>query len=84
MRGKIRLETLSLRKNLSKFQATLLLTMIRNKLISDIVPEANQDHQDNVKELPVQQTQQPQEEVLLRRSTRERRSVISDDYIVFL
>ena len=31
--------------------------------ISDIVLEANQDHQDNVEELPKKQTQQPQEKV---------------------
>ncbi|KAG8492793.1 hypothetical protein CXB51_010223 [Gossypium anomalum] len=48
--------------------------------------------QDNVEQLPIQneviipeeQTQQPQEQVPLRRPTRERRNVISDDFIVFL
>ncbi|KAG8475050.1 hypothetical protein CXB51_031854 [Gossypium anomalum] len=48
--------------------------------------------QDNVEQLPIQnevivpeeQTQQPQEQVSLRRSTRERRNAIPDDYIVFL
>ncbi|WP_285167014.1 hypothetical protein, partial [Mycobacterium tuberculosis] len=34
--------------------------------------------------VPEEQTQQPQEPVPLRRSMRERRSAISDDYIVFL
>ncbi|KAH9741472.1 Integrase catalytic domain-containing protein [Citrus sinensis] len=34
--------------------------------------------------VPEEQTQQPQEPVQLRRSTRERRNAISDDYIVFL
>ncbi|KAH9667839.1 reverse transcriptase Ty1/copia-type domain-containing protein [Citrus sinensis] len=34
--------------------------------------------------VPEEQTQQPQEPVQLRRSTRERRNVIPDDYIVFL
>ncbi|KAL4335653.1 hypothetical protein GQ457_07G001670 [Hibiscus cannabinus] len=33
---------------------------------------------------PQEQTQQPPEQVLLRRSTRERKNAISDDYIVFL
>ena len=57
-----------------------------------------ESQQDNVEQLPAQvevivpkeQTQQPQEQVPLRRSirerrsTRERRNVIPDDYIVFL
>ncbi|KAH9678593.1 hypothetical protein KPL71_025781 [Citrus sinensis] len=34
--------------------------------------------------VPEEQTQQPQEPAQLRRSTRERRNVIPDDYIVFL
>ncbi|KAL5541407.1 hypothetical protein UlMin_043451 [Ulmus minor] len=33
---------------------------------------------------PEEQTQQPQENMPLRRSTRERRNAISDDYIVYL
>ncbi|RVW75834.1 Retrovirus-related Pol polyprotein from transposon TNT 1-94 [Vitis vinifera] len=33
---------------------------------------------------PEEQTQQPQENMSLRRSTRERRNAISDDYIVYL
>ena len=58
------------------------------------IPEAILEPiQDNVEQLPHQneeviphqdQTQQPQEIVPLRRSTRERESAISDDYIVFL
>ena len=60
--------------------------------IPDIVQDANPDILDNVQVLPVQneelipevQTQQPQEEVPLRRSTRERRNAIPDNYIVFL
>ena len=59
--------------------------------IPDIVQEATPD-EDNVIEppahvqqlVPEEQTQQPQEPVPLRRSTRERRSAIPDDYIVFL
>ncbi|KAK0578882.1 hypothetical protein LWI29_017665 [Acer saccharum] len=55
--------------------------------------EANPDPQpDNVDQPPIQdevivpeeQTQQPQEPVPLRRSTRERRNAISDDFLVFL
>ncbi|KAL3613382.1 hypothetical protein CASFOL_042795 [Castilleja foliolosa] len=49
-------------------------------------------HEDNVEQLPNQveaivheeQTQQPQEQVPIRRSTRERRNAIPDDYVVFL
>ena len=59
--------------------------------IPDIVQEAI-PNQDNVVDPPAQvqqivpeeQTLQPQEPMLLRRSTRERRSAISDDYVVFL
>ena len=49
-------------------------------------------HQDNVEQLPTQveiivpeeQTQQSQEQIPLRRPTRERRNSIPDDYILFL
>ena len=55
--------------------------------IPDIVPD-----QDNVVDPPThvqqivleEQTLQPQEPMPLRRSLRERRSAISDDYVVFL
>ena len=59
----------------------------------DIVQDTFQDNNEDLPiELPTQnqeaapeeQTQQPQEEVPLRRSTREKRSAISSDYIVFL
>ena len=59
-------------------------------LIPVIVREADMEpHQDNIEQLPTQvepeeQTQQPQEQIPLRRSTRERRNVIPDNYIVFL
>ena len=51
-----------------------------------------ESRQDNIEQLPTQaevivpeeQTQQPQEQMPLRRSTRERRNVIPGDYIVFL
>ncbi|XXG86494.1 hypothetical protein AAC387_Pa11g1379 [Persea americana] len=55
--------------------------------------EANPDpQQENVNQTPIQdeiivpeeQTQQPQEPVPLRRSTRERRNAIPDDFFVFL
>ena len=49
--------------------------------IPDIVPE--QDNNEIPPTVPIEQTQQPQE-VPLRRSTRERRNAIPDDYIVFL
>ncbi|KAL4282801.1 hypothetical protein GQ457_16G019510 [Hibiscus cannabinus] len=57
-----------------------------------IIQEVNpKPQQDNVEQLPPiqdeepqEQTQQPPEQVPLRRSTRERRNAISDDYIVFL
>ena len=57
--------------------------------ISDVVQETIPELQDNVENLPTQvipeeQTQQPQEQMPLRRSTRERRKAISDDYIIFL
>jgi transposase InsO family protein len=59
--------------------------------IPDIVQEATPD-QDNViispsesqQLVPEEQTLQPQELMPLRRSTRERRSAVPDDYIVFL
>ena len=62
-------------------------------LIPIIDQEVNlEPQQDNVEQLSIQdevivlekQTQQPQEQVPLRRSTRERRNAILDDYIVFL
>ena len=51
-----------------------------------------ESHQHNVEQLPTQvevivpeeQTQQPQEQMPLRRFTREMRNAIPDDYIVFL
>ncbi|TXG72091.1 hypothetical protein EZV62_000670 [Acer yangbiense] len=60
--------------------------------VPDIVRNANPEYQDNVEELLVQndeiipevQIQQPQEDMPLRRSTRERRNAIPDDYVVFL
>ena len=60
-------------------------------IIPDIVQDANSDL-DNIIEPPVQvqeiipqqQTPQPQEPAPLRRSTRERRGTISDDYVVYL
>ena len=47
----------------------------------DIVPE--QDNNEVLPQIPLEQPQQPQE-VSLRRSIRERRSAISNDYIIFL
>ena len=53
--------------------------------IPDIVQEAN-PNQNNIQEPPVpeEQTLPPPEPTPLRRSTRERRSALPDDYIVFL
>ncbi|KAG8498252.1 hypothetical protein CXB51_007407 [Gossypium anomalum] len=62
-------------------------------LIPIIDQEVNPEPlQDNVEQIPIrnevivpeEQTQQPQEQVPLRKSTRERRNAIPDDYIVFL
>ena len=94
--GEIRLETLSLkRRNL--FRLLLSLFMYRFLFLSLI--KKKKSEQDNVDLIPIQneqipiqyedivheeQTQQPQEQMTLRRSTRERRKVISDDYVVFL
>jgi len=47
----------------------------------DIVPE--QDNNEVLPQIPLEKPQQPQE-VPLRRSIRERRSAISNDYIIFL
>ena len=57
-----------------------------------IVQDAIAPVQNNVQEVlvlvevnaPIEQTQQPQELVPLRRSTRERGSAIPDDYVVYL
>ena len=53
--------------------------------IPDIVQEAD-PNQNNIQEPPVleEQTLPPPEPMPLRRSTRERRSAVPDDYIVFL
>jgi len=51
-------------------------------IIQDTIIE--QDNNENPPQIqPIEQTQQPQE-VSLRRSTRERRSVILDEYLVYL
>jgi len=61
---------------------------IDQDLISDLVQDTT--NQDNVREPPIQevipeeQTLPPQEPMPLRRSTRERRSAVPNDYIVFL
>ena len=53
------------------------------ELILDNVQEANME-QDIVDQIREEQTQLSQEPMPLRRSTREKRSVISDDYVIFL
>ena len=54
-------------------------------ILLDIVQDdaSAQDNNEVLPQEPIVQTQQPQE-VLLRRSTREGRSAIPDDYIIFL
>ena len=54
-------------------------------ILPDIIQDdaSTQDNNEFLPHEPILQTQQPQE-VPLRRSTRERRSAILDDYIVFL
>ena len=82
--GDIRLKTLSLRRNQFRFPRSLL-TMCRFLYLSLIKKQIwilNQTML--IKPIPEEQTQQPQESVPLRRSTRERRTVIPDDFIVFL
>ena len=71
----------------------ILIVVINNDQTSihDIIQEANLD-QDNVEEPPIQnqeivseeQILHPEEPMLLRRSTRERRSGVPNDYIIFL
>ena len=53
--------------------------------IPDIIQEAD-PNQNNIQEPPVpeEQTLPPLEPMTLRRSTRERRTVVPDDYIVFI
>jgi hypothetical protein len=74
-------------------ESILIPNVIDNYQPIDIVQDAFGDNnEDSPINLPAQnqevaseeQTQQPQEEVPLRRSTREKRSAISSDYIVFL
>ena len=54
--------------------------IVQDKNVDILIPPPTENQHDAQEE----QTQQPQEEVPLRRSTRERRSAIPDDYIVFL
>ena len=81
-----------------EFIPLLMVTIDNGQDIQDHVPDniivqdAIAPVQDNVQEVsvpvevnaPVEQTQQPQELVPLRRSIRERRSAIPDDYVVYL
>ena len=55
-------------------------------VITDVVQEAIPEPQDNIQNQVISegQTKQPQEQMPLRRSTREKRSAISNDFIVFL
>ena len=95
--GEIRLETLSLKmRNLFRL-LLLLLTMCKFIFLSFLkkqiwnntmlilfpckISKSLFKNEDIVHE---EQTEQPQEQMSLRRSTRKRRKAISDDYIVFL
>ena len=95
MGGEIRLETLSL-KMMNLFQLLqLLLTMCRFLFFIDQETNPEQDNVDLIPihnvQIPIQnkdtvheeKTQQPQEQMPLRRSTREKRNGILDDYVVF-
>ena len=64
----------------------VLIPVIDHEVNSDPQPSDNivQPQHQHEMIVPEEQTQQPQEPVQLRRSTRERRNVIPDDYIVFL
>ena len=64
---------------------TITVINIDQAPIPDIVQEAD-PNQNNIQEPPVpeEQTLPPPEPTPLRRSTRERRSAVPDDYIVFL
>ncbi|KAH9688238.1 Integrase catalytic domain-containing protein [Citrus sinensis] len=64
----------------------VLIPVIDHEVNSDPQPSDNIDQPQHQHEMivPEEQTQQPQEPVQLRRSTRERRNAIPDDYIVFL
>ncbi|KAH9656751.1 hypothetical protein KPL70_022797 [Citrus sinensis] len=64
----------------------VLIPVIDHEVNSDPQPSDNivQPQHQHEMIVPEEQTQQPQEPVQLRRSTRERRNAIPDDYIVFL
>ncbi|KAH9686891.1 hypothetical protein KPL70_014557 [Citrus sinensis] len=64
----------------------VLIPVIDHEVNSDSQPSNNIVLPQNQHEMivPKEQTQQPQEPVQLRRSTRERRNAIPDDYIVFI
>ena len=79
----IQLGTLSLKRNMLIFPEVLALIRIPFLTLYTT-------NQDNVGEPPIQeivpeeQTLTPQEPMPLRRSTRERRSAVPDNYVVFL
>ncbi|RDY00776.1 Copia protein, partial [Mucuna pruriens] len=62
-------------------ETTLVIEDNVQTIVPDIVPE--QDYDEVLPQTPIEQPQEPQE-VSLRRSIRERRHAIPDDYIVFL
>lgn len=78
-------------RNIVFEEESISIPIIAFDNVQDSLPiinqEANSDPQlDNVDQNPIheEQTQQPQDLVPLRRSTREKRNAIPDDYIVFL
>ncbi|RDX96303.1 hypothetical protein CR513_21054, partial [Mucuna pruriens] len=62
-------------------ETTLVIGDNVQTIVPNIIPE--QDYDEVLPQIPIEQPQQPQE-VSLRRSIRERRHAILDDYIVFL
>ena len=82
-----------------EYFSTLYITLDYVKVPIPVIDQETNLEQDNVDLIPIQnkqisiqnkdivheeQTQQPQEQIPLRRSTRERRKAISNYYVVFL
>ena len=97
MEGEIRLETLSLKRRSLFFTHSITLDYVQVPI--PVIDQETNLEQDKVDLIPIQnekipiqnediiyeeQTQQPQEQMPPRRSTREMRKTISDHYVVFL
>lgn len=74
----------------SQMEQSISIPIIVPEYVQDFTPVTTPETiqvpiEDNIDELPHEdQTQQPQEPMPLRRSTRERRSAIPNDYVVYL